>query len=810
MFLEVWIDRAGGSAVVSRAGWCGRMVLAAVALALAACGGGGGGDGGGGGGGAAVSFDTTSLSLSVEAGAPLGTGSAVIRARASGLGASDSVYVGAEILGPGVVSPLNVVIDPAALTATITVVPDATLAAGSYASRLRLLACLDPQCNRQLGGSPHEVAVTTTVTPRFAASVGALSFALAEGAVPVAQGVGLTLPAGAGAVSAMVVYEGSETGWLVATVEGASVNVLPQAGLRAGSYRASLNLAVSGSAQTLQIPVQLDVSSGLIVAGRLDLAVRSDSPASAASGRLAVEAAPGVSLGAWTARSTVPWLVLDTAAGTGAGQVAWRLDPSAFAALRNGVVHTGSLVVEAGSALTPRTVEVALDKSLAELVNLDRRALLAGEAGEVMLYGRQLDQLADPLQRIIASGFTPVSATRQGSGQISLQVPALAAGLYTISLGTASGLPTRSVTLEVLAARDLGAQAVDTQGTKGAMVWDAAGQSLYVVNSTLGSVMRFQLGGTAGSPTASVSSRSIAGLRSIGLAPDRSALLALTGPGQLLDLGLSDLATQRTRALPAEVYPANDSLPLAITGDLSLWYASGFGLSMGVYDLDASAARDVTPPADAFFYYGPWGGVSANGQRMLMTQTASVSPQPPMLRWDAVDGALVSQGAGMPVNFYTRISTDRRGTRWLLDGLAVYDFQLATLGQIRTPDGWYGYLTAMSRDGTRAYVVTRNAATTATRVQVFDTSTPPVTTTDYPLLGSFDLAQNAACDSQVSDPGCNPYLMSVLLTDDDRTLLVAGDRRLVVTPVPAELRGGTPAAQGPRAPLRLTRGPGAR
>ena len=775
-------------------------------LTLAACGGGGGG-----GSDASVTFDTTSLSLSVQAGSFVGTGAVPIGARATGLGSNDNVYVGAEIIGTGVVSPLNVTIDAASLTAIITVVPDPGLAPGTYTSRLRLLACLDPQCNRHLNGSPHEVAVTTTVTPRFSASATALSFAVAESVAPAAQGFDLVFPAGGGTLSLAVAYEGTDTGWLTATADGTRVTVQPAAGLRAGTYRARLDLGYGNPTQTLQIPVQVDISSGLVVAGRLDVAVRSDSPASVSSGSLAVRLAPGVSAAGWTARSTVPWLVLDTTGGQGDGQIAWRLDPTAFAALANTAVHTGGIVVEAGSAVTAQNVVVSLDKSLAEFSSIDRLAVLAGEPGEVLLYGRQLDQLPDPLLRLVAPGIAPISAVRQGSGQISLQVPALSAGRYTLSLSTASGLPTRSVTLEVLAARDLGAQAIDTQGRKATVVWDAAGQAVYVHNTDLGSVMRFQLGGTVASPTGSVTARSIAGLRNIGLAPDGASLLALTGPGELLDLSLADLSTLRTRTLPAPVYPALDGLPIAITGDQSLWYSAGdFGGTLAVYDLEASAARNVTLPPDAFFYNGPWAGVSPNRQRMLMTQTASISPAPPMLRWDAVDNALVSQGAGLPVNFYTRFATDRRGTRWLLDGLAVYDFHLGTLGRIQPPAGWYGIVSAMSRDGSRAYLVTRDAGTTATRVYVFDTGTDLVTTTEYPVLGSFDLAQNAACDSQAYDSGCNAFAMNVVLTDDDRTLITVGDRRLVVTPIPLALRGGPLAGSGPRAPLRLNRGPGAR
>jgi hypothetical protein len=149
------------------------------------------------------------------------------------------------------------------------------------------------------------------------------------------------------------------------------------------------------------------------------------------------------------------------------------------------------------------------------------------------------------------------------------------------------------------------------------------------------------------------------------------------------------------------------------------------------------------------------------------------------------------------------------GARWLLEGHAVYDFDLGIEGRITPPTDWFGVQSAMSRDGTRAYVYTLHYNAIGTysepspivhlpRIYVFDTSTPLTTTVDYPVLGYIELADYPACRVTQGPTSCEPYLFSLHLSSDDRTLMVVGDRRLVVAPVPDNLRGGVPALQSPQ------------
>ena len=86
------------------------------------------------------------------------------------------------------------------------------------------------------------------------------------------------------------------------------------------------------------------------------------------------------------------------------------------------------------------------------------------------------------------------------------------------------------------------------------------------------------------------------------------------------------------------------------------------------------------------------------------------------------------------------------------------------------------------------------------RVFVYDTSVNVGSGNVYPLLGVIQPWLSPSCLSPTTTDTCNGYLSRMVLLDDDRTLLLAGDRRIGLVPVPSGLRGGTPSALPLRAP----------
>jgi hypothetical protein len=584
-------------------------------------------------------------------------------------------------------------------------------------------------------------------------------------------------------------YGSGATGWLQVEATGSTYSIRPGAGLGAGTYTAEIDFD-AGTQPRVTVGVQHVVSAGLVVAPQVDVQVTSTSPASVNSGSVAVEAAPGVAAGAWTATTGSPWLRLTRATGAFGTPLQWSIDPEGFKALPNGATTEAQVTVAGAAGLTPQVLTLRLSKDVAEFQGIDTLAVLAGEAGEVLIHGRLLDE-AGLQQRVVASGFTPGALTVRSPRLLSLQVGALAAGSYTLTLPTASGLPTRTVQLQVLPAVDRGAQVVATTGIKGGAQWDPITQSLFVHNISQSSVMRFQLGGSVAQPSATVSSRVIAGLMGIALSPDRRSVIAITATGTLLRLSTQDLSTQTSTELGRTVAEGTSvGLPLLVTGDQRLLMSQGSQWAGALY-VDLETDRVLPLPTGNFtFYSGPWGRVSPNGQRALIVQTAGLSPAPPLLRRDAADG-LLSPVVGNAPSFFYRGASDRRGTRWVLDG-RVYTYDMVQQGMLQPvpPDGWFGQEAVMSRDGSRTYLYTRNAVLSQSRIFALDTGASLGTGYVFPSLGTLEPWLEPSCSNQVQNESCNGYATRVVLTDDDRTLLLIGDRQLAVVPIPANLRGG--------------------
>jgi hypothetical protein len=770
----------------------GRHVAVAAILgfltALSGCGGGGGAGSDSGTNALQLSVAAGRLDMAVLEGANAGQGAVSLTARLTGGSGNESVFIGVEVTGQGVLLPIPVDIDTTARTGTATVAPNPSLPAGSYSGTLRVLACLDALCVSPIAGSPTTVNYTSVVQPRFRASVPSLAFAAAESVQPTAQAFAVTLPAGAVSATHTVRYGANANGWLQVQGNGPNFTVRPNAGLSAGTYTADIELD-SGTAQPrVTVAVRLNVSAGLVVAPSVETRVLSTSPATVTSGSLPIEAAAGVAATQWSAHTASPWLRLVATSGALGTPLQWNVDPQAFAGLATGTTADAEVTVSAGNGLTPQRVQFRLTKEVAEIETADSLAVGAGEAGEVLLYGRLFDT-ADTVQRLQARGFTPGAVTVRSPTLLSMQVPALPAGTYELSLATASGLPTRTVQLKVLAPVDRGMQAVATTGLKGALLWDAASQSAFVHNASQSSVMRVQLGGTPSAPTATTTSRVVPGIIGMALSPDRASLVVVTSAGRILDLSTQDLSVLATRETGRTIdQAANSGMPLAVTGDNRLLMSMGSQWG-GVLHYDLGRSQSLPLPSGNFtFYSGPWGRVSPNGQRLMLVQSAAISPRPPLLLRDAGDG-LLRAFQPEPVSFYFRGSSDRRGLRWALDG-TVYSHELVAQGQLEPPSGWYGQESAMSRDGSRTYLFTRNAATSLSMIWVFDTSTPVGAGYNYPVLGSLEPLLQPSCANQVQDDSCNGYATRLVLTDDDRSLLAVGDRQLVVVPLPVGLRGG--------------------
>jgi hypothetical protein len=725
-----------------------------------------------------VSFSTSSISTVAVQGSPSFEGAMVITATGEGPTPA-ALYVDASIEGNGIVTPIPVLIDPGASLATFTVLPDTSLAVGSHTGTLTLAACKDPSCNAQFSGSPHRISYNIDLVASLVASSSAVKITAPEGTVGAAVPLSLTLPA-----VATVSYAQSQD-WLAVSDDGNSLVLTPDArALLAGTYQATIALHADNPSQTTKIPVTFAVTPAIVVPVSLALTLNGASVPGDMAGSFPVTAVAGATLPSWTAASDVPWLALDQDSGAGAGTVSWHLDVAAVTALENGTSQVAHVTLNAGSHLTPSTISLQLNKQLPEIANLDRVALLPGESGSVMMYGTGLQTIANPVTSLHIAGGHVESVSVLSDRALDAVVTALPAGDYAVTLANGVGIATATRTLSVLEPVARSYQTVETSGLKQTLVWDGVGQSAFTINFALDLVMRFDLSHTP----AIVAAKTIPGVRALGLTLDRSVLLVSDGAGNLYDLRPSDLETVRTRSVGVRAEATG--LPIPITGDNLAWIVGSGGLA---YDLDHSRFASSVDPNSQFGFYD--GAVSPNGRRMLVTESPYVFPSPPAAYFDAVEGGLHKFSTSL-LSFFYHATTDRKGERWILNN-QVYGFDLSLRGSVLVPTGWVGMRYAFSRDGRRAYLfsISENAIGTYSepdpigifpRIFVFDTTGPLITTTDYPLIGSFEVANYASCLATQGPVICSPYTLSFAITDDDRTLLAVGDRRLLVIPIPAQ------------------------
>jgi hypothetical protein len=749
------------------------------------------GCGGGGGGGLSISFSASSLEFSGVEGA--GVPAKTIVAKATG-DSDDPIFVGAEVIqGTALELPIQVVINEAASTADIVMRPRQDLVAGTYSGRVKLMACLDANCARHHAGSPFEVSYSVVITPRLAFN-GEASVALAAAeSASVSRAVSVQLPASGATLSLSVSYQ-QGSGWLSAQQSAQGVTLTASAaGLQPGTYNAQL--LAQASSQQASLPVQLTVSRGLVLPAVTELALTTTTPAQNLMGSVTVEAASGVSDTRWQARSGQGWLELTSSAGVAGQALGWRVVPDEAAKLPNGQLHSALITVTSVAGLASQTVEFKLNKQLAEIDAIDSLALLAQQPGELLLFGR-FAQLPDPSAYVRVQGVQNTQVQRVSDSLLRLSMPALLAGTYGVTMGSASGIATRSLDLKVLSPRNMSYAAVPTAGAKGPVLFDPVTGSVLTINRDLSSLMRF--GFDAGQWA--VSAVPMNGVFNIGMTTDRSRLVVLNRSGVITTHDPASLQVRESFSAGPVPYDAMyTSIGLPVTGDGRVWYGAGSGWnSLESLNVRTGQRASISGIGTEYtFYQGPWGVATQDGRHLLLTQSLGISSRPPMLGLDLADGVLRTQPA-MDYNGFTRIGMSRNGSRRAsLDTAVVYDAAWQTVGRITLPTNWTAFRVAVSRDGSRTYVYAQHDSSIGEyaepspvnfqpRVFVLDSSQVLVTQLDLPVLGFFDLQDYPSC--RVRQAACEAYGTQMALSDDDRTLFLMGDRFLVVQPVAPEFR----------------------
>ncbi len=622
------------------------------------------------------------------------------------------------------------------------------------------------------------------------ASAPSLTFSAVENTQAPTQSVAILLPTWGGDrkdLQYSVTSGGKPADWLnvSATESGLSVTA-SAAQLAAGVYTARLQVTHPLALAPLVIPASMTVGPGMVQPADLALSVLPGTTAAALQGRIAINLASGAPVG-WTASTDAPWLKLTRAAGQTGTSVEYAVDTTLLAQVPNySDIQTTVKVTPSVSYITPVSFKVSLHKQLPEPQFVGPQVVVANQPQTVHLRGRGFNGITSLSTSVDVGGVQPVNVQRINDTQLVVQLPALDAGAYTLTIRNELNLLADTVNLRVVAPTPFTYGAFPTSGNPYWMVYDPWRKAAFFLNREGERVQRYQFNGS----TWTSASVSMVAVSNLGMSPVGDSLITLSTVGRISLLNPDTLAT--TFQLDTQK-PSGDSFTylrfgIPSTNDGRSWMNLGSGWnSLSYFDHRSKTVKALVPNIATDFYGGPWMTMSRDGERMVIVQSASISPQPPMLYMDTTDLQLHINPADL--TFEYNLSLSDNGNRLLLDGGEVRDASFGLVGRLALPDvDHFGVGSMISPDGNRVYVLSYPVAawtqadpTLMPRVYVFDSSAMPANSLYLPLLGSFDLKHYPACHVNYSD-ACD---VRMAISPDGQTLFAVGNQNFIVAPIPS-------------------------
>ncbi|MBN8280318.1 MAG: BACON domain-containing protein, partial [Gammaproteobacteria bacterium] len=623
----------------------------------------------------------------------------------------------------------------------------------------------------------------------LAANPATLTLAAAEGTSTAPALVTVTAPSWNPAVTAEVEYSGA-AGWLQVTRVAGGFQLVGNAGtLRADAYYAQLRLRGAYPAVDVLVPVSFTVGRGIAVPGAEPVAVDAETTTVELHRSIPVLRAGGGTPVNWTAASDAAWATLGQDSGVTGDNLEITVDPAFVTSLPNGAVRTARVTITPAVAnFSAVAFDVVLTKTLPELSRVGPYVQLAGQPFRVLVRGSGLSSVTSLADRIVVDGGTVLSAVRRGDREAEIHVGPLSAGTHAISVTNALGLATPAATLKVVTPPVHDYAAVPTGHPLRYLTYDVERSAIYAADITGQALVRFRLT-PSGWATDSVP---VPAIYDAGLTQDGSTLLVSTNNFQTVStirsLDPDTLAQQSLFVATSTFNPTFTYLGFGITSTLDglAWFGlddlagSGQWADLVTFDPAVGNVAPVSVGLSTTFHGGPWFAASRDGGRLVIVQSASISPSPPMLYRDSSDGVVRVNPAGLQFSYRLSLSDDAR--RIMLDNYEVRDQNFGLVGAIQLPSGRYPATGQMHPNGTRAYVVTTDSNGEDWRVYVLDTASYQAA---LPVLGYFPLPDAPGCLE------CQSQTFPSAITPDGSTLFVAGNTNLIVAPIPDVL---TPAA----------------
>jgi hypothetical protein len=564
--------------------------------------------------------------------------------------------------------------------------------------------------------------------------------------------------------------------------------------LRAGNYTAILYFEDTDPDTTsthVEIPVAFTVGEGIVRPADIDITLDSNttSASSYLSGTVPINLTAGPQI-QWTASSSQSsWVRLTRDEGDTGTSLQYEVDLAGLNLASNyrGDDTVYITVTPSEPIMLPITFQVRLHRRVAYIDYITPRLRVFGRQTRHIVRGGGFIAGRDWAQELefYLQGSGAAQVTRVNDSELIVDV---APNQPNVSIYASNelGFYTPGAVLTNLPVWNFSYEAVPTGFTPRKLLQESQGQSLWLVdeNNGLGLLRSYYATTLTGSWFAATQ-YVVPGLRDVMRGVDGRLYILSTQGLHTWDSGNVSFPQGFTEPL----YLPSYGNAMSMTNDGRLWFAIGSASNRGLGSLPAywgQMARVQSPllaPTD-----GPSFAVSRNGERLYLSQS-NAPGGPPLLALDAAAGPVyTAPNQGLTHLEWASMSDD--AGRLIAQDFQVRDAQLNVIGHVNVTQNNYMSVAAnVSTDGSRAYVLayergelTAPSPQALPRVYVFDLTTAGSAGQQMPLLGYFTFADYPTC-LRGADCSLRP---ESALNEVGNTLFYAGNRNLVIVPVPAE------------------------
>jgi hypothetical protein len=616
-----------------------------------------------------------------------------------------------------------------------------------------------------------DISVSYTITEATIANPTSIVFNMAEGVEPAMQTITLSNDGNPVTPTDAAIYTG--VGRFAVSLNGNSIAVSTTASalsLTPGNYDGSVKIAHAGG--TIIVPVLLTVSAKSLTVSS-DLSFMIDTSTQLADLTQAVNVGtnyPASGAADWTATAEAdkPWISVSPTSGDtqSANAISVSIDPSKLGDLLNRyhndgqlIDHTAAVTINSTTAgIGPATLTISLNLDYPHAQTVSPNVAVTGSSEEIILRGWGFSELTS--QILYCGSQEATSYTVLSDVEIRATCPALTAGDYEMRFENSIGMIRTNPILHVKDAAGYADEVISSTGMKSRIVYDATRDSIYLANTGNGEIERIVYDETIslGSKWV-VTVLPITDLVDIALSTDASYLTAMqsTAGGYMTLVDPAALTILEYHVLGGTKVYNNAAF---LSGGEAITTYGPSGTSETSTRFKRLAAVGLLDPAIENAVVG----ATRDGRRALVA-SKDANPAADVFYHDSASAPTMNpstmNSTGLTRNA-SAISSDRRGSKWILDHIDVYTDQFLYLGSLPSTT----LASTLNHDGSIAYTVDSSGS-----LRKFDLTN--VSAQQFSEVGSGT--------TLAGDPGANPVMT---LSHDGGKLFIAGDQNVIIQTSP--------------------------